>query len=135
MAIEVRSSGRPCGAEVRSIDLSNRLSADEVTVLRAAWLDHHVLSFPGQHLSDDDLERFTLYFGPFVVDPYIEPIDGVSQSCSFIRAMSTMSRSAAACSGLVCPGCSLWHELRSQPTDRKVAGDHLRRLRVPRTDR
>lgn len=35
-----------------------------------------MLSFPGQAMSDDDLERFTLYFGPFGDDPFIAPIKG-----------------------------------------------------------
>src|SRR5690606_42096962 len=43
---------------------------------RAAWLEHHVLSFPGQDMSNDDLERFTLYFGEFGQDPFFAPIEG-----------------------------------------------------------
>ena len=76
MAIQVRATGQACGAEVRGIDLSVPLDAAEVAALRQAWLEHHVLVFPDQHLTDDDQERFTLYFGPFGDDPYIEPIDG-----------------------------------------------------------
>ena len=34
-----------------------------------------MLVFPDQPMTDDDLERFTLYFGPFGDDPYIAPID------------------------------------------------------------
>jgi len=51
---------------------------DEKTVqsIRTAWLEHHVLSFPEQLMSDDDLERFTNYFGPFGDDPFILPIAG-----------------------------------------------------------
>ena len=44
--------------------------------IREAWLLHHVLSFPDQTMSDDDLERFTLYFGSFGDDPFIGPIPG-----------------------------------------------------------
>ena len=39
-------------------------------------MEHHVLSFPDQSLNDDDLERFTLYFGSFGDDPFIGPIPG-----------------------------------------------------------
>jgi len=49
-----------------------------VADLRAAWLEHKVLSFPEQRLDDDDLERFTTYFGPFGDDPFIAPIAGRS---------------------------------------------------------
>ncbi len=75
-AIRVEPSGQACGATVTGIDLSQPLSGDEVKAIRAAWLDHHVLSFPGQHLTDDDLERFTLSFGGFGDDPFIAPVAG-----------------------------------------------------------
>lgn len=35
-----------------------------------------MLAFPDQHLSEDDLEAFTLRFGPFGNDPFFAPIDG-----------------------------------------------------------
>jgi len=74
--MQVRSSGGACGAEVTGVDLSCALSEAEVAAIREAWLEHHVLAFPGQAISDDDLERFTLYFGPFGDDPFIAPIPG-----------------------------------------------------------
>jgi taurine dioxygenase len=61
---------------VTGVDLTAPLDAATVSALRAAWLDHHVLVFPDQEMTDDDLERFTLYFGPFGDDPYIAPIEG-----------------------------------------------------------
>ena len=76
MAIEVTPTGQACGARVRGVDLTAPLAADEVAAIRAAWLDHHVLVFPDQPISDDDLERFTLNFGPFGYDPFFEAIDG-----------------------------------------------------------
>lgn len=75
-ALRVTPSGQACGAEVTGIDLSSPLFADHVAQIRAAWLYHHVLSFPDQVLSDDDLERFTLAFGPFGDDPFIAAIPG-----------------------------------------------------------
>jgi taurine dioxygenase len=76
MVIDVKPSGQACGAMVRGVDLSTDLDAATVDELRRAWLEHHVLAFPDQHMNDDDLERFTLYFGPFGDDPYIAPIPG-----------------------------------------------------------
>lgn len=72
----VTPSGQSCGAAVTGIDLSKPLGDEQVAEIRAVWLEHHVLSFPGQHLSDDDLERFTLYFGDFGQDPFFAPIEG-----------------------------------------------------------
>ena len=65
-----------CGAEITGIDLTKDLLASEIRNLREVWLEHHVLSFPNQSMSDDDLERFTLYFGSFGDDPFIAPISG-----------------------------------------------------------
>lgn len=76
MELVITASGQSCGAQVRGIDLSLPLSESQVAQLRAAWLQHQVLSFPEQNLSDDDLERFTLYFGQFGNDPFIAPIPG-----------------------------------------------------------
>lgn len=76
MGIEVTLSGQACGATIRGVDLTQPLDDAMVADIRAAWLTHHVLAFPGQAMSDDDLERFSLNFGPFGDDPYIAPIEG-----------------------------------------------------------
>jgi taurine dioxygenase len=76
VGIEVWPTGQACGARVTGVDLARSLGADTVAELRSIWLEHHVLAFPGQTLDDDDLERFTLCFGPFGDDPYIAPIPG-----------------------------------------------------------
>lgn len=72
--MRVEPSGQACGATVAGIDLSQPLDAATVADIRAAWLDHHVLAFPEQEMSDDDLEAFTLAFGGFGHDPFIAPI-------------------------------------------------------------
>lgn len=76
MAISVTPSGQACGATVTGVDLTNDLSPREIAAIRAAWLEHQVLAFPDQPMSDDDLERFTLTLGEFGEDPFIAPIPG-----------------------------------------------------------
>lgn len=76
MGLLVEPSGQACGATVTGVDLAAPLDPGTVAEIRSAWLEHHVLAFPGQSLTDDDLERFTLHFGPFGDDPYIAPIAG-----------------------------------------------------------
>ncbi len=76
MSLEITPSGAACGAMVRGVDLTRPLSESAIADIRAAWLTHHVLAFPDQPMSDDDLERFTLSFGPFGDDPFIAPIPG-----------------------------------------------------------
>jgi len=84
MALQVEPSGQACGARVTGVDLQQPLDAGTVAAIRAAWLDHHVLAFPDQWLNDDQLERFTLYFGSFGEDPFFAPIAG-RQNIAAIR--------------------------------------------------
>ena len=76
MSVQVQPNGQACGAIVKGVDLTNPLSDTEVSDIRKAWLEHHVLIFPNQPMNDDDLERFSLYFGEFGVDPFIKPLAG-----------------------------------------------------------
>ncbi|MGZ4705397.1 MAG: TauD/TfdA dioxygenase family protein, partial [Acidimicrobiales bacterium] len=86
MSLEVTPSGQACGATVRGVDLTRPLDEGTVAEIRSAWLEHHVLAFPGQAMSDDDLERFTCCFGPFGEDPFIEPIPGREHVIAVHRA-------------------------------------------------
>ena len=76
MDLIVTESNQACGAEITGIDLREDLSNSQILEIREHWLKHHVISFPNQDLSDDDLERFTLYFGSFGDDPFIASIQG-----------------------------------------------------------
>jgi len=76
MTLSIAPSGQSCGATVSGVDLTGELDPAQVADIRAAWLQHRVLSFPDQAMTDSDLERFTQYFGPFGTDPYFESIDG-----------------------------------------------------------
>jgi len=51
------------GAEIRGIDLREKPSVETVRTIYQAWLDHLVLIFPGQELSQEDLIRATGFFG------------------------------------------------------------------------
>ncbi|MBL4869969.1 MAG: TauD/TfdA family dioxygenase, partial [Robiginitomaculum sp.] len=63
MTLTIKPSGQACGAEVRGIDLGKPLSSEQVSDIKKAWSEYHVLSFPDQKMTDDDLEAFTCYFG------------------------------------------------------------------------
>lgn len=72
--IEVTPSGQACGATITGVDLSADLDAASVQALRRAWMEHHVLAFPDQQLSDDDLERIVPYFGMYGREPFFDTI-------------------------------------------------------------
>ncbi len=86
MALEITPTNQSCGAHVRGVDLTHPLDQDAVAEIRAAWLQHQVLAFPDQPMTDDDLERFTLGFGPFGADPFIAPIPGREHIIAVHRA-------------------------------------------------
>lgn len=81
----VEPSGASCGATVREIDLSSKLSAYDIVAIRTAWLDHKVLAFPDQNMDDDALERFTQMMGDFGDDPFFDPIPGRKNIAAIVR--------------------------------------------------
>jgi taurine dioxygenase len=61
--VDVVPLSKHIGAEIRGIDLRIALGADTIKQIRQAWLDHSVLLFRNQSLSQEDLLRVTGYFG------------------------------------------------------------------------
>jgi taurine dioxygenase len=71
MTITVTPRSAALGAEISGIDLREPISAEDADAIHRAWLDHLVLVFRGQELSDDDQIRFAETFGP--VGDYMRP--------------------------------------------------------------
>jgi alpha-ketoglutarate-dependent 2,4-dichlorophenoxyacetate dioxygenase len=72
MTLGVKRLGRTFFAEVRGPDLREALSDATVAEIRAAWMDHGVLVFPDQMLTDAQQVAFSLRFGPLeedLIDP------------------------------------------------------------------
>jgi taurine dioxygenase len=61
--MEVIPSGRALGAEIRGVDLSSSLAESDRAAILAAWHNHLVLLFRGQHIDDDVLLRLAGEFG------------------------------------------------------------------------
>jgi len=68
VTLEVLPTGRPVGAEIRGVDLSQPVPADLAAALRAAWFDHLVLLFRGQYLDAASYLDAARIFG--------EPVEG-----------------------------------------------------------
>ncbi len=60
--LEVTPLSPTIGAEIRGVDLRD-LDGETVAAIRAAWLEHKVVFFPGQHLTADEHVRFAAWFG------------------------------------------------------------------------
>ena len=85
MTLSVTPTGQACGAVIEGVDVSRELAPQTVASIREAWLEHHVVVFPKQQMSNDDLERFALYFGPFGQDPFFESIPGYDHIAAIRR--------------------------------------------------
>lgn len=83
--MNIEPSGQACGALVTGVDLSGDLDAQTINAIRAAWLDHHVLAFPEQNLSDENLVRVSEYFGLMGSEPYFVPIEGSEHVVALTR--------------------------------------------------
>ena len=68
--IEIFPFDAPLGAEIRCGDL-RRVNDAQFAQIRKAWLDHLVLVFRGQDLTDDDLLKLGARFG--TLDDTIRP--------------------------------------------------------------
>jgi len=61
--LEIVPLTRHIGAELRGVDLREKPDDATIRAIYQAWLDHLVIIFPGQELSQEDLVRVTGYFG------------------------------------------------------------------------
>jgi alpha-ketoglutarate-dependent taurine dioxygenase len=59
----VRKLHPALGAEVRGVDMHQPLDAAAFAELHAIWMQHLVLVFPGQNVTDGEHVAFTRYFG------------------------------------------------------------------------
>ena len=91
MKLKVTPSGQACGARITWLDLTQPLDRAAIAEIRTAWLEHHVLAFPDKFLNDDQLERFTQYFGQFGEDPFFAPITGRLHIAAIRREASEQS--------------------------------------------
>jgi alpha-ketoglutarate-dependent taurine dioxygenase len=61
--LAVRKLHPALGAEVRGVDMRQPLDADAFRELHDIWMEHLVLVFPDQHVTDAEHVAFTRYFG------------------------------------------------------------------------
>ena len=65
----ITPTGHACGAVVTDLD-ARAINDAEAAELRSALDEHHVLVFPDQRMSNDELERFSEAFGRLGTDPW-----------------------------------------------------------------
>lgn len=76
MTITVTPIAGALGAEIGGVDLASDLSDAVLAEIRAAWLQHLVVFFRDQPLSEDDFVTFAKRIGPIGSYPFVPGIEG-----------------------------------------------------------
>jgi taurine dioxygenase len=139
MSIEALPFDAGLGADIRGVDIRHPLSPPERDQIRAAWLDHLVLRFREQPMSDAQHMAFTRQFGELEFNPaaLIEKQYGVSTQSEGrrnevppeISVISNIIEDGKAIGGLG-DGEAFWHT-DSSFVEVPPAASLLRSLEIP----
>src|SRR6266851_9627405 len=116
---EVQPTGAALGADIEGLDLARNLAAETVDAVKQAWSDHLVLRFRGQRLDDDQLMRFSAYFGELDWAPVIAAsrakvpgedryVESAEEGRQYISVISNIIESGKAIGALGAYE-SIWH--------------------------
>src|SRR5712691_5668229 len=103
----IRPTGAALGAEVQGIDL-RALDDDTFALVHRAWLDHQVLLFRDQRLTDDDLVAFSRRFGDLDEAPVQETGRRFVEGHPEIYVVSNVVQDLVAI-GSLGSGEAVWH--------------------------
>jgi taurine dioxygenase len=103
----VHPTGAALGAEVPGVDL-RALDADTFAAIHQAWLDHQVLLFRDQRLTDADLVAFSRRFGDLDEAPVQETGQRFVEGHPEIYVVSNVVRDGVAI-GSLGSGEAVWH--------------------------
>lgn len=113
MVIEVVPMDAALGAEIRGVDLGATLPDGDMAAIRNAWLDHLVLLFRGQSLSDRQLLDFTSQLGEIELPPsqHLKYTKGSGQRAEVPREVNVISnvRENGRPIGQLGAGEAVWH--------------------------
>lgn len=125
--IEIVPLSAALGAEIRGVDLAD-VDAPTLDAIRDAWLEHLVLLFRGQTLTDDQLADFSRHFGALDLAPPSET-DGRAPGHPEILVVSNVTVDGKAI-GTLGDGEAVWHSdmnyMETPPT-----GSLLYALEIP----
>ena len=80
-SIQVEPAESALGAEISGVDLAGDLSAQTISEIRSALLEHLVIFFRGQsHITSDQQARFARRFGDLVEYPMVKGLDGTASA-------------------------------------------------------
>jgi taurine dioxygenase len=73
-SVSLRPTGSALGARVKDLDVGAPLAAEQILALKRGLLDHHVLVFEQQDLSEAQFKAFAHYFGSVFLPPADVPV-------------------------------------------------------------
>jgi taurine dioxygenase len=74
--IEARKVSGALGAEIGGVDLARPLSREDCSEIRRLWLEHLVIFFRNQPLTEKQYMAFAAQFGEPVEYPFVKGLDG-----------------------------------------------------------
>jgi taurine dioxygenase len=95
MGITVTPLSDAIGAEISGVDLSRPLDKTTLSEIRKAWLEHAIVLFRDQDISDEDQERFCRYFGDLEVVRSARAADSKHPSVLLITNVRDTGRTTA----------------------------------------
>jgi taurine dioxygenase len=100
--LEVIPTGRALGATIAGVDLSRPLASAEFGAIHAAWMNHLVLRFRDQRLTDEQLMGFSRNFGALDGNPRHAKTEGRSESdaAGYVNVISNVVENGRAIGGL-----------------------------------
>jgi taurine dioxygenase len=128
-ALDVTPTSGGVGAEVKGLDL-RRIDAATFVAIDRAWVEHQVLLFRGQSLTDDDLIAFSRRFGGLDFAPVQENGRRFVEGKPEIYVVSNVIENGVAI-GSLGAGEAVWHTDMSYLDDPPKAS-MLYALEVPR---
>lgn len=105
--LRIHPTGAALGAEVQGVDL-RALDADTFSAIHEAWLDHQVLLFREQTLTDEDLVAFSGRFGDLDEAPVQETGQRFVDGHPEIYVISNVVQDGVAI-GSLGSGEAVWH--------------------------
>lgn len=75
MTISITPTDTHYGAYISGVDFSTNIDSHHITEIKELWNKYQVLIFVNQNLTVKDLEKFALYFGEHMKEPFIQPIN------------------------------------------------------------
>jgi len=115
LPIEIVPTGGGVGAEIRGLDL-RALDEEGFRLVHRSWLDHQVLLFRGQHLTDGELISFSRRFGDLDVAPNQENGQRYVSGYPELYVVSNVVENGQAI-GSLGSGEAVWHTDMSYQVD------------------